>query len=294
MTTAATTPATAQQKLEERWKRGNYLCVGLDPEYAKLPARFRSMMLPSRQKQAEAVTNFVMETVLATAEYTAAFKPNTAFFEAMGHDGVKALEDVCAFIREEVPDNLLIYDGKRGDIGNTNEGYATAAFDICGADAITLSPYLGIKDLEPFTRRADKLCFILARTSNGGAVEFQDRLIFEGSTFEKPLYEYVAKRTAVLWAVRGNIGLVAGATFPHELAAIREAAPNLPLLIPGIGAQGGDLDAAVRAGLDPRFQGIIVNSSRAIIYTDDPRRAAKKTHEDLLHAVEKFRAEHRR
>lgn len=239
------------------------------------------------------------EVVKQTAHVVAAYKPNAAFYESLGWPGMQALEGLIAYIKAEAPDVPVILDAKRGDIGNTNEHYAKMAFDVMGADAITIHPYLGWEANKSFLDCADKGIFVLCRTSNSGAGEFQDMEVevrkagkweedIEGDRWRMrqklmPLYQRVAERVAdsYYWNYNGNCGLVTGATYPEEIAKVRELAPNLPLLIPGIGKQGGDLEASVRAARH-RF---LINSSSGIIFADDPRAETMKLHEGITEVL---------
>ena len=234
---------------------GRHLCVGLDTDPARLPAGFRDGDAPAAR-----VAAYNAEIVDATAHVAAAFKPNVAFFEALGAAGHDALAATIAHVRERAPDTPVILDAKRGDIGSTNLGYVTAVFDDLGADAVTVHPYLGGRALEPFLAREDRAIFVLARTSNEGAGEFQD---LEAGGL--PLYRHVARAVAGSWNERGNCGLVVGATYPEELAHVREdVGPEMPILIPGIGAQGGDVAASVAANAGSAA--FLLNASRAILY----------------------------
>jgi orotidine 5'-phosphate decarboxylase subfamily 2 len=230
---------------------GSLLCVGLDPH----PGRFEGSVL-----------DFCRRVIDATAGAAVSFKPNSAFFEAAGTDGLAALAAVIAHVPD---DRLVILDAKRGDIGSTAEAYARAAFDVLGADALTVSPYLGGDAVAPFLARPDRGAFVLCHTSNPGARDFQSL-----ETGGRPLYLAVA-HAAATWNGAGNVGLVVGATYPDALAAVRDLAPELPFLVPGIGAQGGDLAAALAAGLDARGRGMVINSSREIIFAADPAEAAR-------------------
>ena len=244
--------------LEARWDRGHCLCVGLDPEAGRLPPHLRH---EAGGSDAAATLAFCTSIVRATHEVACAFKPNAAFFEALGPDGATVLAELTRRIREIAPEVPVIYDAKRGDIGSTNAGYVASAFNDLGADAITVHPYLGREALAPFLDRADKGVIVLCRTSNPGAGEFQD-LDIGG----RALYEIVAERVAGGWNQNRNCGLVVGATYPDELARVRRLAGDLPILIPGIGAQGGDLGRTVTAGQDARGRGMIISASRGIIY----------------------------
>lgn len=250
-------------KIEARARQVNsLLCVGLDSAFERLPHRFREAELPQF-----AFNRWIIEQ---THPYVAAYKPNVAFYEAQGQQGLASLAATARYLREQHPDLLTICDAKRGDIGSTNAGYVTAIFDTLGFDAVTLSPYLGREALEPFLAREDRACIILCRTSNPGAAEFQD-LIVGG----RPLWWIVAEHVRRDWNAHGNCMLVAGATYPDELRAIRAVAGEMTLLVPGIGAQGGDLEATVRAGLNRAGLGLIINSSRGVIFADDPAAEAR-------------------
>jgi len=236
---------------------GRHLAVGLDPD----PQRIPPSVLPGAPP-GERVVEFNRRIVEATAGLVAAYKPNAAFYEALGEDGFHALEETIATIRERAPDAAVILDAKRADIGSTNAGYVAAAFDRLGVDAITVHPYLGGEALAPFLARREKLIFVLARTSNPGAGEFQD-LVADGA----PLYRHVARTVARSWDAAGNCGLVVGATYPKEMRAIREDIPTgMPILIPGAGAQGGDVAAAVSANRDAGSDAFLIAASRSILY----------------------------
>ena len=228
--------------------RDSRLCVGLDPDVDGLPAGF--------EPTPDDVLRFVTGIIEATAEFAAAYKPNSAFYEVLGPAGMEVLQAVIAAVPGGTP---VILDAKRGDMANTAERYATACFDVLNATAATLNPYMGRDSLEPFLRRTDRGCLILCRTSNPGADDLQE-LTVAG----RPLFLEVARR-AREWNTGGNIGLVAGATRPNDLAAVRRECPGMPILVPGVGAQGGDLEAATRAaagegGTDP----FVIAASRSI------------------------------
>ncbi len=256
---------------------GSLLCVGLDPELARLPERFHAEPHP--------LFAFCREVIDATAPFACAFKPNTAFFEALGAQGWTELAMVFAYLREHYPDVLSICDAKRGDIGSTNAGYVSAVFDGLGADAITLHPYLGAEALRPFLEREDKASIVLCRTSNAGAGELQD-LQLDG----KPLWEHVAAHVNSEWNANGNCMLVVGATWPAEMQRIRAIAPEMTLLVPGIGAQGGDVEATVQAGLRADGKGLVISSSRAIVYAANPAQAARETRDAINAARERVHA----
>jgi orotidine-5'-phosphate decarboxylase len=254
----ATPRPSFTERLRARWDAGTLLCIGLDPEAERLPDGLGGASVP------EAFVAFNRAIVEATADLVCAYKPNAAFYEAHGPAGVEALVRTIALIHERAPGVPALLDAKRGDMANTNRLYARAVFDACDADAVTVQPYQGEEALTPFLERAERGVFVLCRTSNPGAVEMQD-LAVGGA----PLYLALARRVAEHWNVRGNCGLVVGATWPDELRAIRAAAPELPILLPGIGAQGGDLEASVRAGRDARGQGLLVSASRSVLYASD-------------------------
>ncbi len=229
------------------------LCVGLDPDPELMPAGM-------------GVLEFNRAIVDATSDLVCAYKPNLAFYEALGTEGLRALERTVTHIPDAIP---VIGDAKRGDIGSTARAYARALFETLGFDAATVNPYLGYDSLEPFIEYRGKGVFILCRTSNAGSVDFQD-LVLSGQSAgveegERPLFEVVALR-AREWNALGNVGLVVGATYPEELRRVRQLCPEMPLLIPGIGAQGGDPASAVRYGVDARGEKAIISSSRQIIY----------------------------
>jgi len=229
---------------------GSLVCVGLDPDPAKLPEDLDG---------AQPLYAFNRRIVDATADIAAAYKPQIAFYSALGAEA--ELVASIGYIRERAPAALVILDAKRGDIGNTAEAYAREAFDRYGADAVTVNPYMGEDSVRPFLARPDRAAILLCRTSNPGAEDFQDLLV-DGL----PLYRRVAQRAAAHWNTHGNLMLVVGATYPREMADLRKAHPEVPFLVPGIGAQGGDLDAILAAGLDAHGAGLLINSSRNIIY----------------------------
>jgi len=261
-------------KLTAAWSRsGSMLCVGLDPDPARFPG--------SWQGRPEATFEFCRDIVDATADTVCAFKPQIAYFAATGTE--EHLERLCEHIRNTAPQALLILDAKRGDIGSTAEMYAREAFDRYGADAVTVNPYLGTDAVAPFLERADKGAFFLCRTSNPGGADLQN-LVVDG----RPLYAHVAELIAQRWSTMGPSGLVVGATYPAELAAVRAIVGDLPLLVPGIGAQGGDIDAAVAAGATADGTGLVINSSRAILYAssgDDFAQAARREAERTRDAI---------
>ena len=239
-------------KLSAAWTANNsLLCVGLDPDLAKLPAELRD--LP------DGITTFCTRIVDATADLACAFKPQIAYFAALGAE--KQLEDICRYVRENYPHIPLILDAKRGDIGATATQYAREAFERYGADAVTVNPYMGEDSLDPYLAWKDRGVIILCRTSNPGGSDLQFL-----DTDGVPLYQRVARLVAEKWNKNGQCALVVGATFPEELAQVRAIVGDMPLLVPGIGAQGGDIAATVGAGQTANGMGMMISSSRAIIY----------------------------
>jgi orotidine-5'-phosphate decarboxylase len=247
-------------------RNGSMLCVGLDPDPARFPGALRG--------DASRIHDFCARIVDATADLAIAFKPQIAYFAAHRAEG--QLEQLMHHIRRAAPHVPVILDAKRGDIGSTAEQYANEAFDRYGADAVTLSPFMGFDSIEPYLKREGKGAFLLCRTSNPGGDDLQNQRL--ASVDGAPLlYEHVARLAQGPWNRNGQLGLVVGATYPAEIERVRQVAPTVPLLIPGVGAQGGDAAATVRAGWRPDAP-IIVNSSRAILYAsagDDFAQAAR-------------------
>jgi len=269
---------TILQKFERRAEAvGSLVCVGLDPEIERIPSRFGDEALPLF-----AFNRWIIEQ---THAYAAAYKPNMAFYEARGTQGLTELEQTMEYLRSEHPEIVTVCDAKRGDIGNTNRGYAVSIFDAMGFDAVTLHPYLGREALAPFLERQDKACIVLCRTSNPGAGEFQD-LQVDG----RPLWETVAMRVSGEWNAAGNCMLVVGATYPEEMRRIRAIAPEMTLLVPGVGAQGGDVAAVVSAGLDARGKGLLISSSRGIVFSEDPEGSARSLRDEINAAREAVHA----
>lgn len=258
---------TFREKLHDAVrKKDSWVCVGLDPDPSKLP-RVGDV--------AGEMEHFLLDVIERTQDVACAYKPNAAFFDALGEAGFHVLERVCERARRSAP---VILDGKRADIGNTARAYAAWGFDVLRADAITVSPYLGRDSVQPFLDRADKGTFVLARTSNPGGAELQALLLASG----EPLYERVVRLAAHDWNARGNVGLVAGATSPDELRRIRSlAGQDVLLLVPGVGAQGGTAEHAIRFGANENGDNAIVNASRSILYSGDPGRAASDLRDDL-------------
>jgi len=256
---------------------GSLVCVGLDSEIEKIQARFADDEFPQF-----AFNRWIIDQ---TAEYAASVKPNMAFYEARGVRGWNELQMTMDYLRTNYPKIVTICDAKRADIGNTNRGYVAAVFDEMGFDAVTLHPYLGREALAPFLERTDKACIILCRTSNPGAGEFQDL-----NVGGRPLWQVVAEKVDRDWNSNGNCMLVVGATYPEEMRTIRALAPGITFLVPGVGAQGGDVDSVVAAGLDADGRGLMISSSRGIIFSDDPAAAARALRNEINVAREAFYA----
>ena len=241
---------------------GSMLCVGLDPDPARLPTPLDGAP--------DATERFCRAIVDATADLVCAFKPQIAYFASQREE--RALERICHYVRSTYPDVTLVLDAKRGDIGSTAEHYAREAFGRYGAHAVTVNPYLGLDAVEPFFEHGGGV-FALCRTSNPGGDDLQ-RLVVDG----RPLYQHVAEQVATQWSSRGDCGLVVGATHPDELAQVRAIVGDLPVLVPGVGAQGGDAADAVAEGARADGAGLVVNSSRAVLYAssgDDFESAAR-------------------
>lgn len=247
-----------QSKLQNSVSINNsLLCVGLDSNPDKLPAH-----LP---KQAEPQFAFNKAIIDATADLVCAYKPNSAFYEGAGAEGIAELQKTCQYILKTYPNIPIILDAKRADIGSTNEGYTKFAFEYLQVDAITLHPYLGKEALEPFLAHQDKGLIILCRTSNPGANEFQDL-----RSGKEKIYQIVARTVQNDWNTNGNCLLVVGATYPEEMAEIRKiVGDTMVFLVPGVGAQGGDVEQTLKAGLTTRRDGLIISSSREIIFASD-------------------------
>jgi orotidine-5'-phosphate decarboxylase len=249
---------TFAEKLENIIRKNNSLvCVGLDPDLTKLPEHIKLLSNP--------LFEFNKAIIDATAGLACAYKPNSAFYEASGANGIEQLKMTCDYINDKYPEVPIILDAKRADIGNTNIGYAEFAFDYLKADGLTVHPYMGGESLEPLLAHKDKGIIVLCRTSNLGAGEFQD-LEIEG----KKLYQVVAKKVANDWNKNKNCLLVVGATYPSEIAEVRQIiGQDMIILVPGIGAQGGELEATLKAGLNQDKTGLMISASRSIIYASN-------------------------
>lgn len=256
--------------LDASRRNSSLLCVGLDPDPAKMPVKD--------------VFEFNKAIIDATADLVCSYKPNLAFYEAMGVRGLQALKKTVAYIPKDIP---VIGDAKRGDIGNTAIAYARALFGYYKFDAVTLNPYLGYDSIEPFLDYKDKGVFVLCRTSNSSASDFQDLV----DNFGMKFYQSVALRAGD-WNIAGNVGLVVGATYPEELREIRKLCPEMVLLIPGIGAQGGDLEQSVKYGVDANKEKAIIVAARQVIYASqgaDFARAARQAGSELRDIINRYR-----
>ena len=260
-------------KLSAAWTTNHsLLCVGLDPDVSRLPA--------SLQNEPDGIFTFCKAILDATADLACAFKPQIAYFAALGAE--RQLEQVCAYARAAYPHIPLILDAKRGDIGATARQYAREAYDRYGADAVTVNPYMGFDSVEPYMEWSERGVIVLCRTSNTGGSDLQF-LDVAG----KPLYQHVARLVADKWNVNGQCALVVGATFPQELAEVRAIVGEMPLLVPGVGAQGGDVEATVKSGKTAGGAGMMINSSRAILY------ATPQGNEDFADAARRVASETR-
>nr|WP_235584493.1 orotidine-5'-phosphate decarboxylase [Massilia sp. MS-15] len=260
-------------QLSAAWTRNDsLLCVGLDPDPARFPAELAG--------QPDAIVRFCKAIIDATADLACAFKPQIAYFAALGAEA--QLEQICAYLRERYPHIPLVLDAKRGDIGATAHQYAREAFERYGADAVTVNPYMGFDSVEPYLEWTDRGVIVLCRTSNAGGSDLQ--FLDVGG---RPLYQHVARLVAEQWNRNGQLALVVGATFPDEIAQVRKLVGDMPLLIPGVGAQGGDVEATVRAGRTAGGTGMMINSSRAILY------AAPQAGEDFAAAARRVALETR-
>lgn len=269
-----------RQMLEKKWSEGKFVCVGLDSELGKIPESIH------KKHVADTIREFNLRIVDATKDLVCAYKPNLAFYAAQGANGLDALWQTIRNIKIRAPDVPVILDAKYADIGNTNAGYVKFAFEYLGADAVTVHPYLGREALQPFLNCKDKGIFVLCRTSNPGAGEFQD-LVISGV----PLYNHVARHVASHWNVNDNCALVVGATYPDELRQVRMLVGDMPILIPGIGAQGGDVEKTVEAAGGNRM---IINSSRGIIFASngpDFAEAARRETLSLHNLINQYRKE---
>jgi len=273
---------TFNQQLQSAWaSQGSMLCVGFDPDPLRLPA--------SLQGKPEGIFEFCREIADATADVVCAFKPQFAYFASQRAEA--QLEKLIRHLKDQYPHIPVILDSKRGDIGSTADHYALEAFERYGADAVTVNPYMGFDTIEPYLKHQGKGVIVLCRTSNPGGSDLQFLNI---SPQGEPLYLHLAKLAATQWNGSGQIGLVVGATFPEEISKVRAVVGDMPLLIPGIGAQGGDIEATVKAGSvrGKPGTGMIINSSRAILYASSgndfaqaARKVAQATRDALNRAI---------
>jgi len=272
--------ASFLERLSARWSgQHTLLCVGLDPDPARLPRHLAG--------RADALFTFCRDIVDSTADLVCAFKPQAAYFAAYrAEDQLEALVD---HIRERHPDVPVILDSKVGDIGPTAEQYARETFERYRVDAVTLSPLMGLDSIEPFLRQPQHGAFLLCRTSNAGGSQLQ--MLDVGG---ERLYERIARLAVMDWNINGQLGLVVGATYPNELARVRAIAPQLPLLVPGIGAQGGDIDATLLAGLDADSAGLVINSSRAILYAGSGESFAQQARQAAIETRDRIEAVRRK
>ena len=267
------------KKLKARWAEGKYVCVGLDPDLEKLPGS----LTREHESVEDAIVAFNKAIIDATAPLACAVKPNSACYEAYVEEGVRALKKTAAYLAEAYPEIPTILDAKRADIGNSNEKYAEATFDELGFGAITIHPYLGRTAVQPFLDRKEKGVFLLVKTSNEGSAEFQDLPVGN-----EMLYERVARAVAQAWNQNWNCGVVVGATYPEELSRVRAVVGEMPILVPGIGAQGGDAKTAFAAAKNKAGTGVLIAVSRAVIYASsgpdfaDAARRAVQAYTDEL------------
>ncbi|MBI4098136.1 MAG: orotidine-5'-phosphate decarboxylase [Candidatus Levybacteria bacterium] len=272
------------KKLEIHWAKDKFVCIGLDPTPEKLPAVIKKQY----RTIDEQFFQFNKAIIDLTYDLVCAYKPQVAHYEEAGELGWRALIKTRTYLLKHFPQIPVILDAKRADIGSTNDSYVKAIFDNMKFDAVTVHPYLGREALQPFLKRKEKGIIVLVRTSNPGAGEFQDIKNKKG----EPLYLTVAKNVAMSWNVNGNCALVVGATYPKELAQIRKAVGDIPILIPGIGVQGGNVEETVKAGRDSKNQGIIIHSSRSIIFASsdvDFADAARQKTKELSDQINRVR-----
>jgi orotidine-5'-phosphate decarboxylase len=274
---------TIAEKYDKRAKAINSLvCVGLDADIKKIPERFLALEFPQFE-----FNKWIIEE---THEYVSAYKPNSAFYEARGDQGIRELKMTSDYLVEKYPDIVRILDAKRGDIGNTNQGYVEFILDWLGFDAVTIYPYLGLEAVQPFLSRVDKAIIILCRTSNPGAKDFQDLKVNDPSTelgTGKPLWQIVAEKVFKEWNKNKNCMLVVGATYPEEMKKIRELAGEMIFLVPGIGAQGGNIKEVMRVGGNSEGRGLILSSSRGIIFSKNPKEETKKLRDEINKYIKK-------
>ena len=280
------------QMLKARWAEEKFVCVGLDSIYEKIPINVREHF--HDMPITGGVLRFNKKIIDSTHDLVCAYKPNIAFYERYGAPGIETLKETVSYIHFKDPEIPVILDYKRGDIGNTNEGYVKSAFEYFEADAVTVNPFLGKEAMQPFLNCKDKGIIILCKTSNKGSDEFQNLPVIVDFDLKetKPVYEYIAENVADHWNENHNCLLVVGATYPGELKKVRAIVGDMPILIPGIGTQGGNLEEALDAGFDSNLEGVIINSSSGIIYAsngDDFAEAARNKTQELHDAIVAFR-----
>lgn len=261
---------TATEKLLVRQEKSRSLiCVGLDSDVSKMPQTFQEMEFPQFE--------FNKWIIDQTHSFVSSYKPNLAYYEKYGAKGFEELKKTIEYLETVYPDIFLIADAKRGDIDATSKAYASAIFDYFHFDAVTISPYLGREAAQPFLEYAEKAIIVLSRTSNPGAGEFQDLLVND-----RPLWQVVSKNVAESWNTHANCMLVMGATHPDELAQARKiVGDQMTFLVPGLGAQGGDVEATVKAGQNSLGAGLILNSSRGVIFASNPAKAAEELRDQV-------------
>lgn len=260
-------------------KNNSLVCVGLDSDFDKLPESIKQKESPQFE--------FNKMIIDATHDLVCSYKPNPAFYEASGEQGIRELKLTCEYLNQTYPEIPIIIDAKRGDIGNTNEGYAKYVFDYLQADAITVMPYMGIESLSAFFKREGKGIIVGCHSSNAGAKEFQELTISD-----KKLYKIVAEELIKQYGTNPNTMMFFGATYPEELSEIRKTVGNMTLLVPGVGAQGGNVEATIKSGLNSEKKGLIINSSRGIIFSsteDDFAEKARVETQNLKNEINKYR-----
>ncbi|MCL5439228.1 MAG: orotidine-5'-phosphate decarboxylase [Patescibacteria group bacterium] len=274
--------------IRKNWKKKKTMvCVGLDSEYSKIPQFLKNKYFSCEKT----ILEFNKAIIKNTFDLVCCYKIQYAFYGALGEEGISALRKTIEYIHERHPEIPVILDAKRNDIGNTSEAYAVEVFDNFGADAATINPYLGKDSCEPFLERKDKGVILLCRTSNLGAGDFQD-LITNFNGKKMPLYQVVATKISRDWNRNGNCCLVMGATYPKQLKIVRNITGDMPFLVPGIGSQGGYLENTIKNGIDSKGAGLIINSSRGIIFASNDKDFARKAREEaikLKRDIDKYR-----
>jgi orotidine-5'-phosphate decarboxylase len=266
------------QMTKDQWDRGKFVCVGLDSDLEKIPESAKKTRgRNNRINVKETIFSFNKSIISPAKDLVHSYKLNFSFYIRHGSPGLEALEETIDYIKWSAPNVPVILDVKCGDIDNSNDGYVYMGFDLLQADALTVNPYLGGEALQPFLSLKDKGIIVLCRTSNSGAGEFQD-LISKG----KPFYQHVAYNFSHKWNKNNNCLLVVGATYPDELREVRKIVRDMPILIPGLGAQGGDIEETIAAGKDSRGKGMIINSSRGIIFASSGEDFAEAAYQETV------------